>query len=403
MIFKVLLFAIRLLRKITPRNGRVLMIPPAPPGSLGDEALIEGFSALISESESMIDELLIYPSKESHSHSSNKKYAYINYKHDGKLSLLLLLFKTIRHRKFILVGADALDGAYSKFACKAWLEILSYVAYTGGQARAISFSFSNTPNMGVVQHINNTNDGVVFIARDPLSRARFEQFTNKSCSLAADLAISMKPIFQDKATDTTVSWIAKQKSINKVMLGLNINLNYLNDDVDVQSIMSNFVNSFDDILASHPDLCIVMLPHDFRAVSDWACAKKFIQGLSNKYSDRLIVIPDAIRAWEVKFLVSKLDFVITGRMHVAIAALSSLIPTYCFTYLDKFEGLMQHFNIKDNLMSMEKMQQTANIKAFVELAISDYQHQCKAIKIKLDEVMYLSKSNVVDKNSDNNN
>jgi len=47
----------------------------------------------------------------------------------------------------------------------------------------------------------------------------------------------------------------------------------------------------------------------------------------------------------VKLLVSRLDLVLTSRMHLAISSLGVGTPTLCIVYKDKFEGLYAHFDL----------------------------------------------------------
>ena len=43
------------------------------------------------------------------------------------------------------------------------------------------------------------------------------------------------------------------------------------------------------------------------------------------------------------------DLVLTGRMHLAIAALGMGTPPLCVAYMDKFEGLFHLFDIASRL------------------------------------------------------
>lgn len=44
-------------------------------------------------------------------------------------------------------------------------------------------------------------------------------------------------------------------------------------------------------------------------------------------------------------IVGLLDLVVTGRMNLAIAARSQLVPPTGIAYMGKFDGLMQHFGV----------------------------------------------------------
>ncbi len=56
-----------------------------------------------------------------------------------------------------------------------------------------------------------------------------------------------------------------------------------------------------------------------------------------------------MQTWELKAIAGEVNLILTGRMHLAIAALGQGVPPLCVVYQGKFEGLMAHFEL-DGLM-----------------------------------------------------
>ena len=67
------------------------------------------------------------------------------------------------------------------------------------------------------------------------------------------------------------------------------------------------------------------------------------------FPDRVEMLRPPLNAWELKHLAGMVDLVLTGRMHLAIAALGMGTPPLCVAYMDKFEGLFHLFNIASRL------------------------------------------------------
>jgi polysaccharide pyruvyl transferase WcaK-like protein len=101
-----------------------------------------------------------------------------------------------------------------------------------------------------------------------------------------------------------------------------------------------------------------------------------------------------IRAAEIKGIVGETDCVLTGKMHVAVAALGRGVPVACVTYQDKFEGLMQHFGLDDVLMSGDKACEPGALTEFFERLLARRNTLRAEVASRLPEVTALSMQNV---------
>jgi polysaccharide pyruvyl transferase WcaK-like protein len=98
---------------------------------------------------------------------------------------------------------------------------------------------------------------------------------------------------------------------------------------------------------------ILLLPHDLRPapVGDVEALEAIANAIWPHIPDRLELVRPPIAAWDVKALCADADGVFTGRMHLAIAALGTGAPPLSIVYVDKFEGLMSHFELEGGLIT----------------------------------------------------
>ena len=92
-------------------------------------------------------------------------------------------------------------------------------------------------------------------------------------------------------------------------------------------------------------LALLFMPHDFRASQNDALASAAVlQHLSPTLRAASRLLADApYRAAEAKALCKHADLAFTGRMHLAIACLSSGTPTAMIAHQNKYDGLLHHF------------------------------------------------------------
>ena len=118
----------------------------------------------------------------------------------------------------------------------------------------------------------------------------------------------------------------------------------------------------------------LLLAHDFRTRTSCSDTLAEIERLTQgRLGNRLLRPTDELSARELKAIVTKLDGVVSGRMHLAIAALGQGTPVSCLTYQDKFEGLFEHYGLPSSLLMDPQQALRAGaleslLRAFVESA-----------------------------------
>lgn len=98
-------------------------------------------------------------------------------------------------------------------------------------------------------------------------------------------------------------------------------------------------------------------------------------------------------ACEIKALCSHLDCLISGRMHLAIAALGMGIPVACIEYQGKFEGLFRHFGIDGMVLDNTQALSSDSTETMLRTLIKHRHDLARKIKARLSGILNLSMIN----------
>ncbi|MDD5432014.1 MAG: polysaccharide pyruvyl transferase family protein [Candidatus Omnitrophica bacterium] len=139
-----------------------------------------------------------------------------------------------------------------------------------------------------------------------------------------------------------------------------------------------------DILIENYKFKVLLIPHVISSVDndDLEVCKEIYKAVKNK--NDITLLPEYYNGAILKGIIARLHFLITFRMHAAVAAISSGVPVICWSYNDKFEGLIgdkmglsQYIvNIRENNLS-EVMKKTLIL---VEQVENDYQNITYSLK-----------------------
>lgn len=269
----------------------------------------------------------------------------------GKLMVMCNLADMIlRCRSIGMVGADVLDGVYSSASVMKRLQVLNMAHRLGRKTRIFGCSWSLTPSEQIIAELRRAN-WLKLHARDPISQSRMEGVLERPVTLAADLAFLLKPEIRAEGAKTGATWIADRRAEGMTIFGLNMSGHTMREASD------HGVGAFSGLvgrwLDADPKRVVLIIPHDRRPglVGDMEVLGKLHAALRDRFGERLHMLPETLDAWDVKALVGKIDFVMTGRMHLAIAAMGMGTPALCTVYQGKFEGLMAHFALTDLTVS----------------------------------------------------
>lgn len=383
-------------KKINPTNNIVFLIPPTDGGSLGDEAMIvssintlvdNGKEIYLITSDEMLQEKLS-------SYQVKCNYLYLPKLYDGigVFSSFSKRLKNIKPESVYLIGADVMDGFYSKTRSLTRLALLDISSSHVKDVRLLGFSFNDNPESTIIKYMKKIDTKITFLSRDPVSSKRLTHQGIKN-KLVADLAFGLKPnknFYLNELNST--EWVLKFKSLGGYLC---INLNAIHLNKYGQNYFDSVCECVRKIIAitgKH----ILFVSHDLRSFNgntDLSFAKNVAEKLNLKIEQEFTLAPENLNAANLKYLASQADFLVTGRMHFAIGGLGAGVPALMFGYQGKQEGLAKHFDIAPTDLIIDPTVDTASMLASIEHFIKSLEKLRIEIKNHNENVKILSLSN----------
>lgn len=273
----------------------------------------------------------------------------------GKLPVLAgLAGMALRARHAGLIGADVLDGVYNIHIVFKRLRVLRMLHRFGVRTRIFGSSWSETPAEPVIAFLREAR-WLDLHARDPISQARMEAALDRPVTLVADLAFLLHPEIRAPEAQAAARWIAARRVAGATILGVNLaGLTLRDRPGHGVGAAAGLISRW---LEADAGRVVVLMPHDRRPgmVGDTEVLTGLHRALADRFADRMHLLPDTLDAWDLKALAGLVDLVLTGRMHLAIAAMGMGTPALCMVYQGKFEGLMAQFNVDSLTMTLDDL------------------------------------------------
>lgn len=300
-----------------------------------------------------------------------------------------------KHSAFYVLGADVMDGAYGAALVCRMATYCNHAVQIGIPATIVGFSFNLAPRRAAVHALSNLLPGVKINIRDPLSLSRFAEATRIKATLCADVAFLMKPA-HDSGTGIE-AWIQEAKNNNLIPVGININAHAfsaviaeMGEDAFVTAVGRELSTA-----AARCNLAFLLIPHDVKPKCGDIRLLESLEKELNRHGTRavrriLVTEPD-----KIKCIVGLLALVVTGRMHLAIAALGMKTPVVCITYQDKFEGLFEHFDLDREDLIDPWQCITPSLNQRISCSIARLEACTSKISAKLPQIELLSQKNAV--------
>ncbi|MBU2328954.1 MAG: polysaccharide pyruvyl transferase family protein [Alphaproteobacteria bacterium] len=260
------------------------------------------------------------------------------------------LFDDTPYMAMISLGADIMDGYYSHVAATRILIAADLAEKSGVPATILGCSFNDTPVSLLAEVYRRLDPGVALNMRDEISLERIRAFAPVTPNLVADSAFNLKP---GKVNPATQDWVDDQRAHGRTIVGMNVHPMLIKGATpeQVEQIITTTTTALQAASATHPEVSWLMLPHDYRgADGDARCLKPVYDGLVAAGGIETHFLDGEHRAADLKAMAGLTDGVVTGRMHLAIAALGMGVPVLSLTYQDKFEGLYRHFDLPSSLL-----------------------------------------------------
>jgi polysaccharide pyruvyl transferase WcaK-like protein len=391
------------LRRRTPDSRSALILPSTTSGNLGDEAV---YVALISELRKRAFE----------------RICIIDF--DGTPALCPLAADSItnnlehnppglRYVKFVLFashfshlyifGADVMDGSWGLGVSLPRLRLARLGSKLGLKSAICSFSVSESPHPKIIRRFKGLEPGVSLNCRDEVSLRRLRSFIgNERGTLCADLAFLLKPDHQAKVSQEAAEWIATKRSRGKLVMGLNMSdllCGHVADYSPLEAV-GYFAAIYKKLRKQLPGLSIVHLPHSSyperlqHRLDDFDLAMLFHQNLPAELQSDSFLIPRTVRATEIRSICGRVDFVLSGRMHLSIASLSQGTPVFGVSYHGKFEGCFRHFGLDNMTVSPQDLPQVGKVTDFLLDGVLHLPDMRKSIARELTKVQALSLRNI---------
>ncbi|MBD3221637.1 hypothetical protein GF314_10380 [bacterium] len=339
-----------------PRDGtRLIAFPAAGVGSLGDEAMLMASGQVMRRRG--LERLTIL------SYGQGEPWPAVG-EFDDVVSLgnrysqdfwstcedLLELCASATH--LLIQGADVMDGYYSPNECVRRTTYARIAAAAGLDTTIGGFSFNDRPHPRSVRSLAAVPETARLIARDPVSWRRLTNRLTRKIHAGADMAFLLEPPAEHPLLSQLDPWLRDQRAAGRTLLG--VNANYLvaaghrEADVGTQLVRA-YIEGLAPLVLGAERVSLVLVPHDYRQMAgrwdDTCLLREIANGLPPEAAPHVRLIDERPDAAVVKALVGRLEMIVSGRMHLAIAALDQGVPAAGVTYQGKFEGLYEHFGI----------------------------------------------------------
>ena len=251
------------------------------------------------------------------------------------------------HHAFFGLGADVLDGKYGASLVCRFVAYCNHAACLGIPATITGFSFNSAPRRPAVHALSHLHPDVRINVRDQFSLQRFSNAVRRTAELCADIAFLMAP--SNEPEPEIEHWIREMRIAGRIPVGVNMNAHAFAQVIS-ETGTTALVESMTRQLAKaaeRDNLAYLLIPHDVKPQSGDIKLLQLLDDALNESGFHFVhyaLLTDPAR---IKRATGLLDMVITGRMHLAIAALGMETPILSISYQDKFEGLYRHFRLSD--------------------------------------------------------
>lgn len=316
------------------------LIPPPGNGNIGDQAMCDAFCeyykgvcVIVVENADGIILPKVYADK-------IKIIEVPNLIDAGFIRNLIAIFKLVRYSNQMsalsVIGADIIDGSYYLKESVNRLFILRIFANLKVKTRILGFSWSEKPEEISTHMLRGVGHDTKLLVRDPISLKRLLDAGVEPLTLCSDL------VFSDLSTEEHAAiqeWIDKSKKPFVV-----VNISGLSKNSSGDSTVE--INEYSKVISYLHNLNyrIMIMPHVFREKNGDTRIAKELFNLSCTPDD--LLIEDRFTPANERLIMKSAEFLVTGRMHPAVIALSVGTPVIALETGDKVYGLMSLFNLE---------------------------------------------------------
>jgi colanic acid/amylovoran biosynthesis protein len=255
----------------------------------------------------------------------------------------------------LIQGADIMDGFYNdNFAVQLW-EIACEAHVENKKSMVLGISLNGNITERVQRIIRVAPARLRVGVRDPISLERLHSVRPGLGRLVADIAflLTPRPISHCATSiQQSFAWCQERRKAGCLVVGVNIHSMLFSSDKgeNIDQLIKAFASVIRSLI-NEQKISFLLVPHDFRkSIADGFVLEKLARLIQPDYPENIRLHSDASNADEIKTLTSGLDALVTGRMHLGIAALGQLVPIAALAYQGKFEGLFRLIGLPDKLV-----------------------------------------------------
>lgn len=381
--------------------GCLLLVPSDPAtlvGARGDEAMMTAVLEGVRVSTPLTKVLVLTATAEASAAARRADMEPLQvWRFDGDIASMVRAIDAHRPARVVAIGADIMDGYYSPGTTLRVLAIADLQRRRGAHVTITGYSFNEHPSPVLAAAFERVNAGVALNLRDPISLDRFRRFCRASPVEVADVAFLLTPDASAPEVADLATWADARRSSGQVVVAINLHPMLVKDASEAQ--IDALVTRVSQAMAAFSrdrSIAWLLLPHDFRgAQGDDVCLEPVERRLRSEPDVEVRRLHTALSAAQLKAVAACVDGVLTGRMHLAIAALGSGVPVGGFTYQDKFQGLLRHFDLPtDLLLSPAEMLEPQRIETLLARFVDALPALRAQVAAKLPHVRELSARNL---------
>jgi polysaccharide pyruvyl transferase WcaK-like protein len=353
-----------------PEPDSALVMPPYSPGSFGDEAVVTSVVVQLARQGVKKIGLVSYRDDDNWSYLSGITEVFClqdYYEYESWGVRFRFCRMASRYERFFVLGTDVMDGYYGPRDSLQRIAVAKMASRAGVPTRIISFSFNNRPDPDCVQALKALPADVRLFGRDPLTLQRLIDNLQRPVELVADVAFMLEPSPETDKVQSVYRWVEAERQAGRAVIGVNANHILLEQvqDLTPERLVNAYAAALHEITQRYLTVSFLFVPHDIRGrVSDVMLAEAIYAAVPAEVRAHCMIIPTPCKPAEIKAMVAGLDFVLSGKMHLAIAALGQGVPVACIAYQDKFEGLFQHFELDGLTIQPEDVIMPGKLSAF---------------------------------------
>ncbi len=356
-------------------NIKYTVVVPDGAGSKGDEAVIRGCLNVLNGENILI----LNPRNAMWSDTLLDR----NLDFVEKYEPLETLSKAINSKTtLIILGTDIMDGTHGTEISVNRLKAIDKVIELGGSA-FVFCSFRSDAPKEIIDNIKRLNKNVKFYLRDYVSLDNFNNLTGLKGDYFPDFSF-----FCEKKdtirTNSIEELLRSRKQDGKTLVGLNFSeqsflsfydyANMSSREMYVRSII-NSINKY----VSNP--YFVLISHDSRKWENHLSDDDF-NNIALEYlklselNDEVLVIDSNILESELLLILKEIDIIISGRMHLSVAAFRSDVLPIVYTSYRKDAKFNMYEKVKGMFQSR---------LGHAELVAKDEEEFIKALEIVKNE------------------